>query len=139
MTAFSDIKGLTIVGFRFGEAPESGKSWNYMTNSAEDGVSMAQVGYDKLIGSFATSEASKRGKFYYIGEICGTGGDGEICLENVVRISYREYCQKRKEMVEQSNAVVNFRYDRKLNLIEKGFNLCTTVEEIEIERNKYLR
>ena len=139
MTTFNDINGLTIVGFRFGEAPKSGRSWNYMNNTEECGVSMAQVGYDKEIGSFATSEASKRKRCYYIGEICGTGGDDEICLKNVTKITYREYCQKRKEMAEQSNLVVNYRYDRKLNLIERGFNICSTVDEIENERNKYLR
>ena len=100
---------------------------------------MAQVGYDKENTRFANSDASKRKKYYYIGEICGTGGDDEICLKNVVRITYREYCQKRKEMVEKSNAVVNYRYDRKLNLIERGFNIGSTAEEIENERNKYLR
>lgn len=139
MTTFNDINGLTIVGFRFGEAPKSGRSWNYMTNTSECGVSMAQVGYDREICSFATSEASKRKKYYYVGEICGTGGDDEICLKNVVRITYREYCRKRKEMIEQSNAVVNYRYDRKLNLIERGFNISSTTDEIENERNKYLR
>lgn len=139
MTTFNDINGLTIVGYRYGEAPESGRSWNYMTNSSECGVSMAQVGYDKEIGSFATSEARNRKKYYYIGEICGTGGDDEICLKNVVRISYREYCQKRKEMIENSNAVVNYRYDRKLNLIERGFYIGSTEDEIENERKKYLR
>ena len=100
---------------------------------------MAQVGYDREICSFATSGASKRKKYYYVGEICGTGGDDEICLKNVVRITYREYCRKRKEMIEESNAVVNYRYDRKLNLIERGFNISSTTDEIENERNKYLR
>lgn len=63
----------------------------------------------------------------------------KICLKNVVRITYREYCRKRKEMIEESNAVVNYRYDRKLNLIERGFNISSTTDEIENERNKYLR
>ena len=42
-------------------------------------------------------------------------------------------------MVETSNAVVNYRYDQKLNLIERGFIIGSTADEIENERNKYLR
>ena len=42
-------------------------------------------------------------------------------------------------MVEKSNAVVNYRYDRKLNLIERGFNIGSTADEIENERTTYLR
>lgn len=100
---------------------------------------MASVGYDKEIGSFAVSGSSDRKKHYYIGTICGTGGDDEICLENVKKITYREYQTMRKEMKEASNIVVNERYDRKISLIERGFNIGRTIEEIEEERKKYLK
>ena len=131
--------GMTIVGYRYGEAPENGRSWNYQNNEWECGVSMASVGYDKEIASFAVSGASVRKKYYYIGTVCGTGGDDEICLENVTKISFRDYQRMRKEMKDVSNMIVNDRYDRKVSLIERGFNLGKTIEEIENERSKYLR
>lgn len=130
---------LQIVGYRYGEAPKGGRSWNYQSNEWECGVSMASVGYDKEIGSFAVSGSSDRKKHYYIGTICGTGGDDEICLENVKKITYREYQTMRKEMKEASNIVVNERYDRKISLIERGFNIGRTIEEVEEERKKYLK
>lgn len=33
----SDLIGKTIVGYRYGEAPESGHSWNYAENKPEPG------------------------------------------------------------------------------------------------------
>lgn len=138
MTSLNDIIGIQIVGYRYGIAPESGRSYNFRDNSYECGVSMASVGYDKEIRSFAVDEADKK-KYYYIGTVCGEGGDDEICLENVVRITRNEYIKKLKEMKEASNAIVNYRFDRKINLINNGFNLGLTEEEIEAERVKYLR
>lgn len=131
--------GKIIVGYRYGEAPENGKSWNYRERCFEPGVSMACVGYDKEIGSFAVSEALKRKKFYYIGKICGTGGDDEICLEDVVRISYKEYLKLRRVYIETSNQVVNDRIDTKIRLKDKGWDIPKTYEELEREREKYLR
>ena len=133
-------KGKTIVGYRYGEAPESGQSWNYRENEWEPGVSMAQVGFDKEVPSFAVGYASKkRKKFYYIGTICGTGGDGEICLCDVRRISRKEYLTMRNGMVEVSNQVVTDRIDSRINLINRGFNIGYTIEDLEEERSKYLR
>ena len=100
---------------------------------------MASVGYDKEIGSFAVSSSNNRKKVYYIGTIVGTGGDDEVCLADVRRITYKEYVSLRKEMKEASNTVVNDRYDRKLSLLYRGFNVGMTEEEIESERNKYLK
>lgn len=131
--------GQTIVGYRYGKAPENGKSYNYREGCYECGVSMACVGYDKEIGSFAVSGSNDRKKYYYVGQICGTGGDDEICLENVKQISYRDYIAMRKQMIEISNIVVNERYDRKIRLINSGFNIGKTEEEIEIERKKYIK
>lgn len=131
--------GMQIVGYRYGEAPEGGRSWNYRENQWEVGVSMASVGYDKEINSFAVSGATNRKKYYYVGTVCGTGGDDEICLENVRQISFREYQKMRKEMTAASNTIVNDRYDRKITLIERGYNIGKTIEEVEDERKKYLR
>lgn len=131
--------GLQIVGYRYGAAPENGRSWNYQSNEWECGVSMASVGYDKEIGSFAVSGANNRKKFYYKGTVCGTGGDDEICLENISKISYREYQKLRKEMKEASNIIVNERFDRKINLINRGYNIGMSEDDIEIERRKYIK
>lgn len=130
---------MQIVGYRYGEAPEGGRSWNYRENQWEVGVSMASVGYDKEINSFAVSGATNRKKYYYVGTVCGTGGDDEICLENVRQISFREYQKMIKEMTAASNMIVNDRYDRKITLIERGYNIGKTIEEVEDERKKYLR
>lgn len=132
-------EGKTIVGYRYGEAPEGGRSWNYRENEYECGVSMACVGYDKEIGSFAVSDAKPRKKYYYVGTICGTGGDDEICLENVKRITYNEYRHMLKGMVNVSNQVVNDRIDTRINLINRGYHIGYTVEQLEAERSKYLR
>ena len=132
-------EGQTIVGYRYGEAPENGRSWNYRENQYEPGVSMAQVGFDKEIESFAVSDASNRKKFYYIGTICGQGGDEEICLSNVRRITRNEYLSLRKEMVEVSNQVVNDRIDSKINLINRGWIIGRSIEQLEAERNNFLK
>lgn len=132
-------EGKTIVGYRFGEAPECGRSWNYRENEWEPGVSMAQVGFDKEIGSFAVSDAgSNRKKYYYIGVISGTGGDDEICLSNVRRITRNEYLTLRKNMIEVSNQVVNDRINTSINLINRGFHIGRTIEQLEKEREQYL-
>lgn len=135
-----DIIGLKIVGYRYGEAPEGGRSWNYRERKFECGVSMACVGYDKEIGSFAVMGASNRKKYYYLGTICGWGGDDEICLWDVKRLSYKEYLALKKQHVKESNAVVNYRIDRSISLINAGWNLGSkTIETLEAERKKYLK
>ena len=131
-------EGLQIVGYRYGEAPKYGRSWNYREQEYECGVSMASVGYDKEIGSFAISEARSRRKYYYIGTICGVGGDDEICLRDVKRITYRQYLKLRVKMVGISNQIVNDRIDSKIALIERGWSIGYTVEQLEHERIKYL-
>ena len=131
-------EGLQIVGYRYGEAPECGRSWNYREQEYECGVSMASVGYDKEIGSFAVSEARSRRKYYYIGTICGVGGDGEICLRDVNQITYQQYLKLRAKMVGISNQIVNDRIDSKIALIERGWSIGYTVEQLEQERIKYL-
>ena len=132
--------GHTIVGYRYGEAPEGGRSWNYREQEWEPGVSMAQVGFDKEIGSFAISEAAEsRDKYYYVGTICGTGGDDEICLRNVRRISRDEYIELREKMIDVSNQVVNDRIDSSISLINRGYSIGRTIEQLEEERRKYLK
>lgn len=133
------IIGLRIVGYRYGLAPEGGRSWNFRERKFEPGVSMAAVLFDKEISSFAVSDAENRKKYYYVGIICGTGGDDEICLENVERITYKDFLKMRKNMIEENNAIVNDRCDRKITLINRGFSIGYTVEQIETDRQKHLR
>jgi hypothetical protein len=120
----SDIIGKSIVGYRYGVAPECGLSWNYRDNCHEPGVSMAQVGYYREYSSFAISEAAEhRKRVYYIGIICGTGGDDEICLRDIKRISYKHYLAMRKETKTTSNAYIKALIDSKISLINAGWHI----------------
>lgn len=131
--------GKIIVGYRYGVAPESGKSYNYRDNHFEPGVSMAQIGYAKEVGSFAVSESVARKKYYYIGTICGEGSDDEICLSDVKRISYQEYLKLRKQYASTSNEYVEALITRKINLINKGYCLGCTAEQIIERYSKYIK
>lgn len=99
--------GQTTVGYRYGAAPESGYSHNYATGRSECGVAMASVGMTPECRSFATLEAREsRRRYYYRGIVAGTGGDDEVCLTNVVRITHREYITERGLDVGQTVATV---------------------------------
>ena len=140
MTTLKDLIGKTIVGYRYGEAPKDGRSYNYRDKNYECGVSMASVGYYKEIGSFAVSEANQsRRKYYYIGDIIGTGGDDEICLSNVRRITYKNYLSMRKNQVDISNMVVNYYCDRLIDLLNRGFSIGRNEDEIEAIRKQYTK
>lgn len=134
-----NIIGKTMVGYRYGEAPESGCSRNYQTNSDEPGVSMAQVGYMCEYNSFAISEAAEhRRKVYYIGEVAGFGGDDEVCLTNVKRISYKEYITLRKQYKDNNNEYVNAIIADKTRLADLGY--CGYDEEqIKAKYGKYIK
>lgn len=140
MKTIEDLIGQTIVGYRYGEAPESGYSWNYAEGRPEPGVSMAQVGYYKECASFAVSEAdASRRKFYYIGKIAGEGGDDEICLSDVRRISYKDYLRLRNELKQVSNDYVNAVCDRKIRLINRGIDINMTEDDVESMRKNYIK
>lgn len=134
-----ELIGKKIVGYRYGEAPVSGKSYNYRDRHFEPGVSMAQIGYCKEVGSFAVSEAASRKKYYYEGVICGEGSDDEICLSDVTRISYQEYLKLRKQYSTTSNEYVEFLIARKINLINKGYKIGCTIEQVIERYSKYLK
>lgn len=135
-----NLIGKKIVGYRYGEAPQSGHSWNYSEGVLEPGVSMAQVGYYKEYSSFAIADArASRKRFYYVGEIAGEGGDDEICLRNVRRISYREYLRLRIETKQVSNDYVNALCDRAVNMLNVGWHICRTYEQVEETRRKYTK
>lgn len=128
------IVGRTIVGYRFGKAPENGRSWNYREQQAEIGVSMASVGYIDFI-SFAISDAnSRRKKYYHVGTIAGWGGDDEICLSDMRQISAAEYRKLRVETKQVSNDIVDFIADRRCGLIRAGYHIAMTIQEVEAWR-----
>ena len=86
------LEKIKTVGYRYGKAPESGLSYNYAENRNEDGLSMASVAHTAECRSFATMEAKEsRRKYFYEGEICGTGGDDEFLLTNIKQITGKEY------------------------------------------------
>ena len=131
--------GKKIVGYRYGKAPEGGRSWNSIDREWEPGVSMAQVGFDAEVASFAVSGSEARGRFYYIGTICGQGGDDEICLSDVREITQAEYLSLREGMKEVSNQIVNDRINTKIELLNRGYCIGKTIEQLENERQKYLK
>lgn len=132
--------GSKITGYRYGEAPECGKSFNTQSRQYECGVSMAQVGYMEEVCSFAVSGAYNRKKYYYDGIIAGFGGDGEVCLNNVRRITYNEYRTLKKVYKEANNAIVNYKCDLKLSLLRRGWTVFPNTEKgIEELRNKELK
>jgi len=134
-----DIIGMTIVGYRYGVAPECGRSYNTREQEWEPGVSMASVGYCREFGSFAANANAEEGKHYYIGVIAGFGGDNEICLEDVEEITAEQYEESLATYKEQSNAVVNCYADRWEALLDRGFNIGKTYEDIEAFRNLYTK
>ena len=132
-------QGKKIVGYRYGKAPSCGCSFNYRENQYECGVSMAQVGYYKEVGSFAVSESVSRKKYYYEGVICGEGGDDEVCLSNIRQITYKEYLQLKKIYKDVSNEYVNYIFDRKQSLLDRGFDICLTQDELDNQRKLYIK
>lgn len=121
---FKDLIGKTIVGYRYGKAPEGGRSFNTLTRSYEAGVSMASVGYNAEVGSFAAMANEEEGKYYYIGEIAEeTGGDDEICLNNVRELTKEEYESLLPQYTAISNAVANAYYNRSANVASKGYDI----------------
>jgi len=63
-----------ITGFRYGKAPESFISYNYVENTSENGLSIYT---DK---SVIRSEFMGREKYEYTGLVSGKGSDGETLI-----------------------------------------------------------
>jgi len=87
----NNLKSEQIVGYRYGKAPEGGRSYNTKEQKYEDGVSLASALGGKEIGSFAVSGAKGHSKKYYIGEKIGFGGDDEHLISNAKEITKKEY------------------------------------------------
>ena len=133
MIELEDIKGIKMVGFRYGEAPEY--SWNYAENKPENGVSMASVGYIKETDRTKT-EFGDRKRFYYLGEISDTGSDGEFCMDSLKQISYKEYLEMKKSLVNESNLLADYKCDLKIYIKKGGWDVDMTYDEIEDMRKK---
>lgn len=135
---FKDLIGKTIIGYRYGKAPEGGRSFNTLTRSYEAGVSMASVGYNAEVGSFAAMANEEEGKYYYIGEIAEeTGGDDEICLNNVRELTKEEYESLLPQYTAISNAVANAYYNRSANVASKGYDI--NLESAKAKRDAAIR
>lgn len=85
----------TVVGYRYGRAPESGVSWNHAENKPEPGISMAQVLTMPENTGFATLSYRTCQRFYYEGQVAGYGSDDEITISDAREITFAEY-KKRK-------------------------------------------
>lgn len=103
------LKGATIVGYRYGNAPFGDISYNTMSEKYECGLSMARVGNLPEVLSFAVGamKQAKAKRHYFIGKIAGMGGDNEICLTEAKEITYREYLEAKKRYAKASNALVD--------------------------------
>lgn len=138
------IKGKRVVGYRYGAAPVGGKSWNSAENRCENGVSMARIGHMEEVRSFAVMNLREKKvkKYYYDGVVASDGSDGnEICLTDIKEISHREFCEKKKEneIMSAVNSIVDFFADRRIELINDGWNLGTTAEAVEEWRRRNKR
>ena len=88
------IKSIPSVGFRVGDIPESGKSFNTRDNRYEDGVSLIKAGALPETKSFAISALKdSRARIVYVrGDVLTrTGGDDEFVMSNARAISKSEY------------------------------------------------
>lgn len=142
-TEIDDIIGMPIVGYRYGEAPEDGYSYNHRDREYEPGVSLAQWGLIPEIWSFAISDVSHLKKRYYKGVIAGTGGDDEICIIRHREISYREYLALRKELYASSIAYLNYRISRLRCLVRAGYSpadyMSKKADDFEELRSKIIK
>lgn len=136
MIELKDIKGLKMVGYRYGEAPEF--SWNYAENKPENGVSMASVGYIPETDR-TKIEFGDRKRYYYLGIISDTGGDDEFCMKSLKNISYQEYLKLKKELVKESNKLVDYQCDLKISIKNEGWDIGKSIEDIENYRQKNKR
>ncbi len=73
--------GQEIAFLRFGDAPESGQSYNYATNSYEDGLSVYMIADGQLCNTIRC-EFTDRKIYAGKGMLIGFGGDDEALVKN---------------------------------------------------------
>ena len=95
-----DKRPLRTVGYRYGKAPDCGKSYNAMTQRYEEGVSMAAIAGLPITNSFAVwgLQDAKCHKYYYEIDVIGYGGDDELVAIPIRQINYRDYISQAKTM-----------------------------------------
>jgi hypothetical protein len=111
-----DLSGRKIIGYRYGKAPEGGRSYNSMEHQYENGVSLATIYGKKEFNLFAAQALKERGvkKYYYYGEFAGFGGDDEVLIKNIKQLSQQEYkkLSEDEDIYESSLAVLVHEYNR---------------------------
>lgn len=142
-TEINDIIGMPIVGYRYGEAPEVGYSYNNRDREYEPGVSLAQWGLVPEIFSFAISGVSHLKKRYYKGIIAGVGGDDEVCIKKHKEITYKEYLQLRKELYRSSVAYLNYKISILRYFVNAGYSpadyMSQKADKLEELRRKIIK
>jgi hypothetical protein len=142
-TESEDILGMPIVGYRYGEAPEEGRSYNHRDREYEPGVSLAQWGLIPEIFSFAISDVWHLKKRYYKGVIAGIGGDNEVCIKDYKEITYKEYLQLRKELYRSSVAYLNYKISILRYFVNAGYSpadyMSRKADEFEELRRKIIK
>ena len=142
-TEIADIIGMPIVGYRYGEAPEDGYSYNHRDREYEPGVSLAQWGLIPEIFSFAISDVWHLKKRYYKGVVAGIGGDDEVCIVKHREITYKEYLQLRKELYQSSVAYLNYKISILRYFVNAGYSpadyMSKKADEFEELRRKIIK
>ena len=84
-----------VIGWRYGDAPDGGRSYDYRDQRMLAGTSMVQIEGGKPTLSFAVIEASDRPKRYYRGYLYSeTGPDSEPLLVNPEKVDGRRFSAK---------------------------------------------
>lgn len=107
--------GCTVIGYRYGKAPEDNDgnyraSYNYRDEYHEPGISLARVLRAAPCQSLAALENAERcKKYYYRGVINGIGSDGEFCLDPATATEstyneYRSFCATHHALSNDLNA-----------------------------------
>lgn len=142
-TEIEDIIGMPIVGYRYGDAPEEGYSYNHRDREYEPGVSLAQWGLIPEIFSFAISDVWHLKKRYYKGVVAGIGGDDEICIKKHKEITYKEYLQLRKELYQSSVAYLNYKISILRYFVRAGYSpadhMSKKADDFEELRRKIIK
>ena len=125
---YKGSKKIVAVGYRSGNAPKSGRSFNTRENEFEHGVSLIGVNNLPPVRSFAISGAREQGRDikFYKGEIIKeTGGDDEFLMQNPVEITKKEYDRfiDSYDGIKSSYVLSYWISDRKNILVGRGYDL----------------
>ena len=115
----SESEPIHTIGYRYGDAPKSGFSYNTREGRNERGISLASAAGLPKRRSFATMSAEENRKIkYYEGDVIGYGGDDEPIMVNLKPITKKDYESKLKD---QSNALLRI-YGDKVRTTQQMYN-----------------